>query len=340
VARSPVFVVTTGRTGSTLLSNMLKNHPEICSLSEVLASLTSRALSDRVLDGTAFLGRLTSPSPILRAMYRNGIRQGEVLYEQGRHGDLPLSEVPPLALVTLPFLDERPLEILDEVAPLLRRRGRAPLASHMRFLFDWLAKRFGKARWVERSGDSLLFVERLAAMFPDARFVHLYRDGRDVALSMSGHSDFRSKVFYYRLMGRLGIDMFRSGQAYGIAPWHGWFEAVLVKVLPIRAFVDADVDAKACARHWDREVQSGLSMLAALDPDRVHHVAYERLVQEPDKALREIMRFIGTDAPDDWLVSAAALAEVREQKWRRLPAERIGPLEEACGDSLKNLGYV
>jgi hypothetical protein len=42
-------VVTTGRTGSTMLSLMLKDHPAILSLSETLSSLTSRALTDRVL---------------------------------------------------------------------------------------------------------------------------------------------------------------------------------------------------------------------------------------------------------------------------------------------------
>lgn len=338
--KAPAFVVTTGRTGSTLLSQMLKDHPEILSLSETLSTLTSRALTDRVLDGRAFLARMTTPSPVLRAMYRNGIRQKEVLYEQGRHGDLPLAGLPPLALVTLPFLDERPLALLDEVAPLLRARGRDRLENHMRFLFDWLAARFGKSFWVERSGDSLLFVERLAAMFPDARFVHLYRDGRDVAVSMRAHSDFRAKVFYYRLLGRVGIDLFRSGHAYGIDPWHAWIEAVLVRVLPIHALVDADVDAEACARHWDREIRAGTRMLDALDPARVHRVAYEQLVRAPNDMLRQLADFLGVDAPGDWLAGAAALAEVRDGKWRSLPTERITALEAACGESLVRLGYA
>jgi putative sulfotransferase len=229
---------------------------------------------------------------------------------------------------------------LDEVAPLLRARGRDRLEHHMRFLFDWLAGRFGKALWVERSGDSLLFVERLADMFPDARFVHLYRDGRDVAVSMSNHSDFRARVFYHQLLGRLGIDPFRSGQAYGVARWHAWAETVLVGVLPIRTLVDADVGAEACARHWDREVQAGLRMLGSLNPGRVHHVAYERLVGTPEDTLRQLADFIGIAAPGDWLAEAAALANLREPKWRRLPADRIGALACACGESLTTLGYA
>jgi hypothetical protein len=42
----------------------------------------------------------------------------------------------------------------------------------------------------------------------------------------------------------------------------------------------------------------------------------------------------------DWLADAAALANLREPKWRRLPADRIGALACACGESLTTLGYA
>jgi putative sulfotransferase len=318
---------------------MLHLHPDILSLSEVLSSLTSRALTDRHLDGPAFLERITTLSPFLRAAYRNGIRQGEILYQQGRHGDLPLDRVPPLALITLPFLDAHPLDVLDAAAPLIRERGAAPLEDHMRFLFEWLAGRYGKSVWVERSGDSLLFVERLAEMFPDARFVHLYRDGRDVALSMSNHPDFRAKVSYYQTLSTLGVNAYRTRQAYGIARWHAWLETFLVRALPISALTDAKVGAEACAAYWHRSTASGLSMLENLDEGRVHHLAYEQMVREPDDALRRLAHFIGVDAPPRWLSDAAALADVRAEKWRALSPENIKSLEHACGASLARLGY-
>jgi hypothetical protein len=33
--------------------------------------------------------------------------------------------------------------------------------------------------WVERSGGSLLYMSQLADLFRDAKFGHLYRDGRE-----------------------------------------------------------------------------------------------------------------------------------------------------------------
>lgn len=317
-----------------------KDHPAVLSLSEVLSTLGSRALTDRVLGGPTFLARMTTPSPFARALLGYGVPIREILYEPGRHGDLPLSEVPPLALAALPFLTERPLDLIAEVAPLLRARERDRLENHMRFLFDWLAGRFGKSLWIERSGSSLLFTERLAEMFPDARFVHLHRDGRDVALSMSGHAFFRTKVNYHRMLGTIGIDAFRSGQVLGVAPWHRWVETTMIAVLPPRVVVDPTVDVETCARHWDRESRAGLRMLDALDPGRVQHIVYEKLVSAPEDVLRELTDFIGVDVPDDWLANAAAIAEIWEPRWRRLPPAQIRALEAACGDSLAKLGYA
>lgn len=41
----------------------------------------------------------------------------------------------------------------------------------------------GKSRWVEKTPNHVLYLRRLASAFPDARFIHVIRDGRDVAVS-------------------------------------------------------------------------------------------------------------------------------------------------------------
>jgi hypothetical protein len=47
------------------------------------------------------------------------------------------------------------------------------------------AEREGKPRWGDKTPAYIGHVDRLAAIWPDARFVHLIRDGRDVALSVT-----------------------------------------------------------------------------------------------------------------------------------------------------------
>src|SRR5687767_8625456 len=48
------------------------------------------------------------------------------------------------------------------------------------------AEREGKARWGDKTPAYIGHVDQLAAIWPDARFVVLVRDGRDVALSVMG----------------------------------------------------------------------------------------------------------------------------------------------------------
>lgn len=46
------------------------------------------------------------------------------------------------------------------------------------------AQAHGKSRWADKTAFAILVFEQLAALFPEARFVHLVRDGRDVAASL------------------------------------------------------------------------------------------------------------------------------------------------------------
>jgi hypothetical protein len=48
-----------------------------------------------------------------------------------------------------------------------------------------IAAKQGVARWAECTPDHLLHIEEIKRTIPDAVFVHMIRDGRDVALSMS-----------------------------------------------------------------------------------------------------------------------------------------------------------
>jgi hypothetical protein len=47
----------------------------------------------------------------------------------------------------------------------------------------WLRKE-GKQRWGDKTPQNVLHMHTLAAIFPQARFIHVYRDGRDVARSL------------------------------------------------------------------------------------------------------------------------------------------------------------
>ena len=66
---------------------------------------------------------------------------------------------------------------LDRVEPFSAADG-------YRALYRLYAARFGKPRWGDKTPLHALHLPVIAACLPEARFVHLIRDGRDVALSL------------------------------------------------------------------------------------------------------------------------------------------------------------
>jgi hypothetical protein len=75
-----------------------------------------------------------------------------------------------------------------------------------------LARR-GKERVVLKTPDDIRFLEFLAALFPDACYVHICRDGRDVALSYVA----KKGRWFPRHDGRGGVDFFTM-----LRRWHAW----------------------------------------------------------------------------------------------------------------------
>lgn len=59
------------------------------------------------------------------------------------------------------------------------------VAATVDTLFTAYADRQGKRRWGDKTPQHALYVDRIRAVFPEARIIHLLRDGRDVAESMS-----------------------------------------------------------------------------------------------------------------------------------------------------------
>lgn len=57
------------------------------------------------------------------------------------------------------------------------------VADGLRAFYRLYAQRFGKSRWGEKTPDYSFHIGTIAALLPEARFIHLIRDGRDVAAS-------------------------------------------------------------------------------------------------------------------------------------------------------------
>jgi hypothetical protein len=190
------FIVGTGRCGSTLLSRMLAECPDLLSIFEYFNGIDlSRRFAPEPVSGAGFAALVCAEQPFLTAVMRRGYAVPEVSYPFGpgmrfRRGDA----LPWILANTLARVSDHPDQLYDEVVTFLRERPTAPAITHHRAFFAWLAERTGRSRWIERSGSSIDYLGSLVDAFPDARFLHLHRDGPEAALSMREHHAYRLPI--------------------------------------------------------------------------------------------------------------------------------------------------
>ncbi len=336
----PVFIVSTGRCGSTMLSDMVNRHPDLLSLSEFFTSLSGKALRGRRMTGEAIYRRLNTLSPGGRALLANGLQVDEFLYPLGPDARYRAHEVPPILCATLPHLTGDHEALWDELSGALRTRPADTPAAHYRFVFDWLAARFRRRVWLERSGASLLIVPALARLFPDARFVHLYRDGRDTAISMYRHHYFRLRVQAARRMHAVGIDPFHPFNVPGTSPWMPAFESLWFRFFDAARYRRTEIELPAFGWFWSRMIERGLRHLDALPPERVLSMRYETVLESPTAEMTRFIRFVAPEFERrDWLEEVSAMPRAGRSRLDQFDRAVQDRLAAACEPGMRLLGY-
>lgn len=186
----------------------------------------------------------------------------------------------------------------------------------------------GGRRFVEKTPENCFIVPFLRRTFPDARFVQIIRDGRDVAVS---HAE---KPW----LAARSADSARRGRAGGAwGPWARWW----VERDRVEEFA-AVSDITRTAWAWRRFTEAARTHLAALDPDRVLTVRYEDVVQHPEDAAVTIAGFFGHQKPPEPLRQALLRADPRSiGRWRSaLDDEARADVEREAGALLRELGYT
>ena len=177
-----------------------------------------------------------------------------------------------------------------------------------------------KPRWAEKTPRNVLHLDYLFAHFPNARFVHMIRDGRDTICSLRTHP--RHKVV--------------DGQLVPLNTWH-----------PIRPCVD----------RWVTDVTAGLARRG--DP-RYIEIRYEALVAQPRETLTRLFEFLGEDFDERVLDYHREQGQSRDAthfpqnpeatqamytkavaRWRRdMSPEDIEVVKREAGPLLTALGYA
>lgn len=277
-ARSPfVFVVGCPRSGTTLLQRMLDNHPDLA------------VANDSHFIPLAVRDVPVGVDPPLTAELVEWVRTYRRFYRLG-------------------LTDEQ----VDEAATCA-----TTYAGFVGALYSTYARVRGKRLGGEKTPDYVKRLPRLHGLFPGARYIHIIRDGRDVALS--------------------ALEWATEGKGPGkLALWD-------------------DEPVAVCALWWSSMVVLGRRDGAALGPAVYREVGYERLVDDPKSQLAELAAFLdvpdspsmanfhegrtrpatGRSAKSAWLPATSGL-----RSWQSaMPPRELSLFEALAGDLLAEVGY-
>jgi hypothetical protein len=275
-----VFIVGCPRSGTTLLQRMVDAHPEVA---------------------------ITRQSRFIPNYYEK--RKG----------------LTPDGLVTSDLVDrlveERRFKNLEvgwkELESLAGSGGQVPFESFVTGIFDHYGAIHGKRLVGDKTPRYVRSIPTLHELWPETKFVHLIRDGRDVCLSMMNWKKADSSA------GRFAT--WKEDRVSTGALW------------------------------WELNVRLGRQDGGSLTPDLYHEVRYEALISEPEGTCEALCSFLGLpydnamlhfhegrekadpnlDAKKGWRPLTPGLRKWSEQ----MSDEDLRRFEAAAGTLLDELGY-
>lgn len=235
----------------------------------------------------------------------------------------------------------------DELPP---ERATPKVQRAIRGRFAGVARRSAARVVVEKTCATSLRVGFAARVLPEARFVFLVRDGRDVVASAMERWTAPLDLPYILRKARFvpPADLphyawrFLANRLYR---WRSGERRLAVWGPRFRGMEQAARDlslAELCGLQWRRSVERAEEDLAELAPERVFRLSYEDFTRRPAELVRELLAHLGFEAPETAVESA--VADVRPGsvgRWRRkLSPEQVALLEPLLESTLERLGYA
>lgn len=238
----PVFIIGTGRSGSTILGVLMSMHRDV--------------------------GFLNEPKALWHAVCPEGDVFGQ--YSPGSPARYSLDE--------------------SDATAEVRRRARRLFGAYLRAT--------GSKRVVDKYPELIFRVPFVRAIFSDARFVFLVRDGRDTCRSIESWSRRKGVQADGGVHDWWGADNLK---------WRLMLEQLVPREEDLADLMDEirgfDRHTDMAAVEWIVTMREGLRH-ARRYPDRVHMVRYESLVQNPREELSELLDFC--ELPNDSVFLAFA----------------------------------
>jgi len=231
--------------------------------------------------------------------------------------------------------------------------------------FRYFKERSGKRIVIEKAPDHSFRIPFIQAVFPEARWIHILRDGRDVTLSIYKEWERRRRIVEkkdYALLYKVAKTMIkrqpfwrhrvmalyyearhmaqlRPGAIFNKAKWkgqvgwgprfEGWHD-VLEKnsILRFNAY------------QWLKSVEGVQEGLASVPNAKAIEIRYEDFITRPKEVLQGLFDFLGVSYPEGLIEKIPPLKANNFNKWRKeFKAGQIREIGPVLTEKLIELGY-
>ncbi|MEB8325979.1 sulfotransferase [Dietzia kunjamensis] len=241
----------------------------------------------------------------------------------------------------------------DELTP---EQARPEVVKYLRNQFQKIGRKYGAHTVVEKTCATSLRVGFASAVFPEARFIFIRRDGVDAAPSamkrwnapfelkytlkkvrwvprrdLPRHlSDFAKKRLTQICTGEVG----RDNSDLKVSTWWG------PRPADFRALQRAHSLDEVSTVQWKRCVDRSMEDLEGIPSEQVLEVVYEEFVRNPAPELKRILAFLGhPEAMREAAVANVSAGSVGKGRGKLGP-KTASRLDEIAGSTLKKLGYA
>ncbi|PYV96905.1 MAG: hypothetical protein DMG86_19510 [Acidobacteria bacterium] len=183
----------------------------------------------------------------------------------------------------------------------------------LRIVMDMIAQKQGVKRWIDSTPTNIPHMPRIVKEFPDARIIHIIRDGRDVALSLDKR-EWSRPLPWDKKKSLLAAGIYwewivRKGRKYGAMLGSNYMEV-----------------------RYEELVRDPGRTLARVGEFIQHDLDYARILRASVGSVKEPLTSFKED------LNGGPFSPVG--RWRsKFPPEQLAWFERLVGDYLRELGY-
>ena len=290
---SAFFIVGTGRCGTSLFKKLLRSHPDVY-----------------IPEETHWIPHLFHAYGLLPVRHDDVFRVMESFYMA--KGRTSLARI----------LRQNKLDVRDFKRDLISRLsqdGMDTLPAFLTEFYRYFAERNHATIWGDKTPDYGMCMGIIRVLWPQARFIHVVRDGRDVALSMSRNLSFRLQA------------------AWGVNHWWSlaWERHYRKRLWRAKRRMPVD----KLFRLWQSRTDRMRDESTRLPSGTYMEVRYEDVLRDPGREVERAAEFLGFPAAGDWVSEAIVMVD-RDNLHKNDGDPEHDALTRAHSSDLRRMGFL